>query len=116
MGQQEELTKFFDQISNPLRIAVQRELFVTVLRDKNTMIKETMRVISEEAGNANENPNNGELQSQVANLPKKKIKQVLLVSLASERLDGFIPSIVERLDTSLQTPHNPVINQGEMDD
>jgi len=28
----------------------------------------------------------------------------------SERMDGFLPSIVERLDTSLQLPHAAVIN------
>lgn len=42
MGQQDELTQFFAQISNPLRIAVQRELFTNILREKNQTIADTI--------------------------------------------------------------------------
>lgn len=45
MGQQDELTQFFGQISNPLRIAVQRELFTNILREKNQTIADTMKAI-----------------------------------------------------------------------
>lgn len=35
MAQQDELNDFFDQISEPLRIAVQREIFIGILRERN---------------------------------------------------------------------------------
>ena len=38
MSQQEELTGFFGQISQPLRIAVQQQLFTSVLRERNGII------------------------------------------------------------------------------
>ena len=31
----------------------------------------------------------------------------------SERMDGFLPAIVERLDTDLQLPHAAVLTQGD---
>ena len=45
MGQQDELTGFFKLISDPMRIAVQRELFTTVLREKNQTISDTIYLI-----------------------------------------------------------------------
>ena len=33
MAQQDELNDFFDQISEPLRIAVQKEIFSAILRE-----------------------------------------------------------------------------------
>ena len=35
-------------------------------------------------------------------------------AFVNERMDGFLPSIVERLDTSLQLPHAPIILQGDL--
>ena len=35
MAQQDELDNFFDQLSAPLRIAVQKEIFSAILREQN---------------------------------------------------------------------------------
>ena len=48
MGQQDELQNFFRLISDPMRIAVQRELFTSVLREKNETISETIKAIESE--------------------------------------------------------------------
>lgn len=53
MAQQDELTAFLAQISNPLRIAVQRELFTKLLLRRNKTIKETMSEIATD-GNVSE--------------------------------------------------------------
>ena len=45
MGLQDELDSFFKLISDPLRIAVQRELFTNVLREKNQTIADTIQAI-----------------------------------------------------------------------
>jgi len=52
MAQQEELEAFFKQISDPLRIAVYRELFTKTLLKKNTTIKETMNEIASDNNQA----------------------------------------------------------------
>ena len=54
MAQQDELNEFFYQISEPLRIAVQKEIFSTILREQNQTIAETIREIISET-NAAEN-------------------------------------------------------------
>ena len=54
MAQQDELNDFFDQISEPLRIAVQKEIFSAILREQNQTIAETIREIISET-NAAEN-------------------------------------------------------------
>ena len=48
MAQQEELMGFFYQISQPLRIAVQREIFTSILREKNMSIAHTIKEIVSE--------------------------------------------------------------------
>ena len=52
MAQQDELTAFFQQISMPLRIAVQQELFTKLLLRKNKTIKDTMDEIVSESSQA----------------------------------------------------------------
>ena len=54
MAQQDELNEFFYQISEPLRIAVQKEIFSAILREQNQTIAETIREIISET-NAAEN-------------------------------------------------------------
>lgn len=45
---------------------------------------------------------------------QNKPKTTLQLNIAvGERMDGFLPSIVERLDTSLMLPHNPVLIQSQ---
>ena len=56
MVEQDELDEFFDQISEPLRIAVQREIFTGILRERNQTIAETIREIISD-GNVAENRN-----------------------------------------------------------
>ena len=45
MAEQDELHAFFDQISEPLRIAIQKEIFSALLREQNETIAETIREI-----------------------------------------------------------------------
>ena len=51
MAQQQELDDFVRTISSPLRIAVQRELFTSVLQQKNGTIRDVQNLIARESDN-----------------------------------------------------------------
>lgn len=53
MAQQQEMDEFFRQISDPLRIAVQRELYTKIIQDKNSTIIETLSIIQEKSSAEN---------------------------------------------------------------
>ena len=101
MGEQEELTAFFGQISAPLRIAVQREMFTTILSHNNKTIQ-----VTRSRGMINSNK-----ASSIENL-----KGLSSSELIAGRMERFLPSIVERLDTSLQLPYSDVIEQSTNED
>ena len=44
--------------------------------------------------------------------PTRRTSSMHMNMVVSDRMDSFLPSIVERLDTSLQLPHAPVLTQG----
>ena len=108
---QEELTAFFSQISQPLRISVQRELFTKLLEQRNATIKETMREIASE-NNVSENMQRqksmGHAISSSLSSDKKNLN-----NFVDERIRGFLPSIVQILETMLLPPHGIVIQQGD---
>ena len=104
---QEELTSFFSQISQPLRIAVQRELFTKLLEQRNDTIKQTIHEIAAEH-NVGENMQRQKSMglNQSANLGLAKNQ---LENFVDERIKGFLPSIVRLLETLLLPPHACVI-------
>ena len=110
MAQQEELMGFFYQISQPLRIAVQREIFTSILREKNISIAHTIREIVSEK-NMEEN-----LTRQKSRASGLSANNQHLNSFVSQRMDTFLPQIVERLDISLLLPHANVLTQGDKEE
>ena len=95
MGQQDELQNFFRLISDPMRIAVQRELFTNVLREKNETISETLKAIEQDKKG----------EEKLTEQMKANEETTEIGMQMNERLDSFLPSIVERLDTDLALPH-----------
>ena len=100
MEQQRDLEEFFGLISDPIREAVQKVIYQNVLKDKNDAISETLKFI---ANDRRKGPNGSdgaktELSPQI-----------------SERLDSFLPSLVQKLGTDFQTPHEKVVSQGDYD-
>ena len=71
-----------------------------MLREKNTTIADTIHAIVTDKGD-----DFGD-QSPSASRGKKVID---FGTQMSERMDGFLPAIVERLDTDLQLPHAAVL-------
>lgn len=101
MAQQDELDNFFDQLSAPLRIAVQKEIFSAILREQNQTIAETIREIISET-NAAENQSRHNALGLNGNQ----------VQFINERMDNFLPSIAERMSSRLLPPHRYVVEQG----
>ena len=83
---------------------MQRELFTNVLREKNHTIADTIQVIVNDKGD--------DVADMSPNASRNK-KVIDFTQQVSERMDGFLPAIVERLDTSLQLPHAAVLAQGD---
>ena len=77
-----------------MRIAVQQELFSNVLKEKNTTIADTLHVFASDLSNGLEK--------------NEVLKQELSIQI-NERMDNFLPSLVERLGTHFATPHEAVI-------
>lgn len=85
MAQQEELMGFFYQISQPLRIAVQREIFTSILREKNISIAHTIREIVSEK-NLEEN-----MTRQKSRASGIAIDNANMNSFVTARMDSFLP-------------------------
>lgn len=102
MAQQEELNNFLEQISEPLKVAVYKEIFTGVLRERNQTIADTIREIVSDGNTENTNRH--------AALGLQSSNQYMFIN---ERMDNFLPSIVERMGNDLVQPHHYVVQQGD---
>ena len=80
---------------------MQREIFTTVLREKNVSIAHTIREIVSE-------------QNMEENLARQKSRASVhtdqhLNSFVTARMDTFLPQIVERLEIAQHLPHEDVV-------
>ena len=110
-AQQTELTNFFDALSGPLRIAVQKEIFLQKIEIKNATVQEAIKLIIADIQKQAQDHRGGG-----ANSPYPRIPQPIqpLPYQGYERIDNLLPAIVERLDTELITPHFDIIVQDDI--